>query len=99
MKKNKIKYLIITKGKNGASLFREDGISFHCPAFIDQSIDKVGAGDAMLSLVALALKKGLNPEIALFLGSIASAINVTNIGNKISIDYKELDSVVKYLLR
>jgi len=99
MKKNKIKYLIITQGKNGASLFKKDSLSIHCPAFIDQSIDKVGAGDAMLSMVALALKKELNPEIALFLGSIASAINVTSIGNKISIDLKELDSVVKYLLR
>jgi len=99
LNKNRIKNLIVTRGAAGVMLFRKKLKTVSCPAFVSQSIDKVGAGDAMLSISALALKQNLEPEIVLFLGSIAAAISVKSIGNKISLDYKELDRIIKYMLK
>ena len=99
MQRNKIKNLIVTKGKDGATFFGENSKIIHCPAFADQSIDKVGAGDAMLSIVAPALKQKIDPEITLFLGSIAAAISVKNIGNKVAVNFDELDQIIDYYLR
>jgi rfaE bifunctional protein kinase chain/domain/rfaE bifunctional protein nucleotidyltransferase chain/domain len=99
IKRNKIKNLIVTRGKNGAMLFRKDLNVVSCPAFASQSVDKVGAGDAMLSISALAIKQNLEPELVLFLGSIAAAISVKTIGNKISVDINELDKIIQYMLK
>lgn len=99
IKRNKIKNLIVTRGKNGVMLFRKNLNVISCPAFAYQSVDKVGAGDAMLSISALAIKHNLEPELVLFLGSIAAAISVKNIGNKISVDINELDKIIQYMLK
>jgi hypothetical protein len=99
IRKNRIKNLIVTRGINGAILFRKGLKPVSCPAFAAQSIDKVGAGDAMLSISALAIKKNLEPEIVLFLGSIAAAISVKYVGNKVSININELDRIIQYMLK
>ena len=52
----------------------------------------------MLSLCALAIKQNLSPEIVLFLGSIASAINVNTVGNKVAVDYTQLERFLKFTL-
>ena len=99
IKKNSIKNLVVTKGKNGVSLYRKNLKPVHCPAFINSSVDKVGAGDAMLSIISLALKQNLEPDISLFLGSIASAINVNNIGNKVATEIDDISRIIKFVLR
>ena len=99
IRRNKIKNLIVTRGKNGAILFRKDSKEFPCPAFAYQSVDKVGAGDAMLAISALAIKQNLEPELVLFLGSIAASISVKSIGNKISVNIDELDKIIKFMLK
>jgi hypothetical protein len=53
----------------------------------------------MLSIAALAIKKNLEPELVLFLGSIAAAISVKNIGNKVSININELDRIIEYMFK
>ena len=99
LKINKIKNLIITKGKDGVVLYKSDLKPIFCPAFVSQSIDKVGAGDAMLSISSLAIKQGLDSELVLFLGSIAAAISVKNIGNKVSVNINDLDRIIEYMLK
>ena len=71
----------------------------HCPAFVERSVDKVGAGDAMLSIVSLALKQNLDTEIVLLLGSIAAGINVNNIGNKVPVNIEEVLRIIKFILK
>jgi bifunctional ADP-heptose synthase (sugar kinase/adenylyltransferase) len=99
LKRNKIKNLIITKGKDGVVLYKNDLKPIFCPAFISQSVDKVGAGDAMLSISSLAIKQRLDSELVLFLGSIAAAISVKNIGNKVSVNINDLDRIIEYMLK
>ena len=99
IKKNFIKNLIVTKGINGATLYRKNHKPIHCPAFVNRSVDKVGAGDAMLSIVSLALKQNLDPEIVLLLGSIAAGINVNNVGNKVAVNIEEVLRIIKFILK
>jgi hypothetical protein len=53
----------------------------------------------MLSITALAIKKNLEPELVLFLGSIAAAISVKSVGNKASVNINELDQIIQYMLK
>jgi bifunctional ADP-heptose synthase (sugar kinase/adenylyltransferase) len=91
--------LIITKGKSGVVLYKSNLKPIFCPAFVSQSTDKVGAGDAMLSISSLAIKQGLDSELVLFLGSIAAAISVKNVGNKVSVNINDLDRIIEYMLK
>ena len=53
-----------------------------CDAFAKESLDKVGAGDVMLSTIALCLKSGFSDELSLFSGSLAAAQSVETFANK-----------------
>ena len=95
----KIKNLIVTRGKDGAILMNKDYKVFYCPAFAKQIIDKVGAGDAMLSVTSLCLKMKIDPELTLFLGSIAAANSVETIGNKSNISFEKIDRALEYMFK
>jgi bifunctional ADP-heptose synthase (sugar kinase/adenylyltransferase) len=97
--KNKIKNLVVTQGKQGSTLFRKNFKPISCPAFSNYAVDKVGAGDAMLSIISLAMSKKLDLDISLFLGSIAASINVKTLGNKTSVDFNEIDRIIQNLLK
>ena len=99
VKKNKIKNLIITRGINGAMLVNHKMQVFLCPAFATKSIDKVGAGDAMFAIVSAGLRLNLDPELILFIGSIAASISVESIGNKEHITSSKLDRIIEYILK
>ena len=97
-KKLKFKNLILTRGSQGSIFY--NGMNFtYCPAFAKKIVDKVGAGDAMLSITSLAVYKKLDPMITLFLGSLASAIAVENAGNKINVNLDYLNRNVEYILK
>ena len=72
---------------------------FYCPAFAKNSVDKVGAGDAMLSITSLCLKMKIDPELTLFLGSLAAANSVETIGNKSKISFEKIDRALEYIFK
>ena len=95
----KIKKLIVTQGKNGVLLMDNKFRIYSCPAFAKKSIDKVGAGDAMLSIISMGLRMNLDSELILFLGSIAAATSVETMGNKTNITFEKIDRILEYLLK
>ncbi len=95
----KIKKLIVTQGKNGVIMMDNKFKLTYCPAFAKNSIDKVGAGDAMLSVISLCLKMKMNPDLTLFLGSIAAAHSVETVGNKYTISLEKIDRAIEYILK
>lgn len=99
IKNKSIQNLIITRGSDGAILMDNKYKVFSCPGFAVKSIDKVGAGDAMLSLASLGLKLKLDPELVLFISSIAAAISVESIGNKEHVTFEKLDRILEYMLK
>ena len=99
MIKNKITKIIVTSGKNGAILIDEKFNVYSCPAFAKKTVDKVGAGDTMLAIASMGLKLKLEPELILFLSSLASSISVESVGNKETITFEKIDRIIEYVLK
>ena len=95
-----IKNLIVTKGTEGSIYFnKKNNKFFNSQAYAMNSIDKIGAGDAMLSIISLCIKIGLDEELSLMIASLAAAQSVKTLGNKESINkidiMKNLDHFLK----
>ena len=95
-----IKNLVVTRGVSGSTLYnKKDNKFIICDAYAKTAIDKIGAGDAMLSIVALCLKCGFHRDLALLIGSLAAAQSVKSMGNKEAINknkiLKSLESILK----
>ena len=76
-------FVAVTRGTKGALLAdRKGNSSFVVPALSTKVLDRVGAGDAFLSLAGLCLGGGLHPEIAAFIGSAAAALDVQIVCNR-----------------
>lgn len=99
IKNKKIENLIVTRGSAGAILINKKNKIYSCPGFALKSIDKVGAGDAMLAIASLGLKMKLDPNLILFIGSLAATISVQSIGNKEHVSYDKLDRILEYILK
>ena len=79
--------MVVTQGTRGAALYSAEDKRYHnCPAFAEKVVDKIGAGDAMLALLSCLLKKGLDPDLSLFIGSLAAAQSVETIGNSVPVN-------------
>lgn len=100
IKNRNCKNLIVTSGHQGAKLFKKNvKNTFSCPAFSDYSVDKIGAGDAMLSIASYSMCARFDSDLTLLLGSIAAALTVKSIGNKAEIDKQVLLRTIKYMLK
>lgn len=99
-KKINAKNLIVTRGKNGAILYSKKNKFFNqSPAFAKKVVDKVGAGDAMLSIISLLIRIGAPKDLSLLLGSFAGSISVENIGNSESINKKKFLRQIEFSLK
>lgn len=100
-KKLNISNLIVTAGKKGSYLYYKNSNKLlFCPALASKIVDKVGAGDAMLSFFSLAIAANKkNSDFALFLGSLAAAKNIETHANKSSIKKDELLKSCYYFLK
>jgi len=69
------------------------------PALSSRVIDRIGAGDAFLSLASLCLAGGLDSKVANFVGSVAAAMDVQIVCNREPIDPLNLKKYVTTLLK
>lgn len=75
------KQVLITRGEDGMSLFGQDGMSSHIPAFNrTQVFDVTGAGDTVVAALTLALAGGGTYWQAAVLGNLAASIVVRQFG-------------------
>ncbi len=94
------KQIAITLGAKGALMLDlERDQSHQVPALATRVVDNIGAGDAFLSLAGLALGGGLEPALALFLGSAAAALDVQIVCNRESITPVALFKYITTLLK
>ena len=92
--------LVITSGSDGALLYSSRGKKyFHCPAFASKVIDKIGAGDSMLSIMSILIKSNFKNIISIFLGSLAGAMSVEEMSNKVPIKKVKLLKYFNHILR
>ena len=74
------KYVVITRGEHGMSLFARDGKRLHVPAVARTVFDVSGAGDTVVAVLSLALAAGATIELALQLANFAAAAVVEKLG-------------------
>ena len=99
-KQKNIKNLIVTMGKSGSILLdKKKNKFFYSDALAHKIVDKVGAGDTMLSVIGPCLKFNVENDITLLISSIAAAQSVETMGNKNSINkiqiLKNLENILK----
>lgn len=99
-KSQNIMNLVVTKGIEGSILFNKKQNKFYyCDSFSKNAIDKIGAGDTMLSVISLCLKNKINLDLSLLLSSLAAAQSVRTMGNKKSIDRVNLIKSLEHILK
>ncbi len=88
--------LTVTQGVRGALSFSKEEGFISLPALVSQSIDRIGAGDAYLSLSSLGAARGLPLQLVGFLGSLGAAMSVQMVGNQEAI---QKTALLKFLTR
>jgi D-beta-D-heptose 7-phosphate kinase/D-beta-D-heptose 1-phosphate adenosyltransferase len=74
------KYVVITRGEHGMSLFGQDGARLHVPSVARTVFDVSGAGDTVVAVLSLALAAGAAVETALHLANFAAGAVVEKLG-------------------
>lgn len=94
-KKLEMSKFVVTRGRQGCLVLGDQKEFVAVPAFAQNVVDRVGAGDSFLSVTALAAALGVSDEILGFIGNVVGSLAVGILGNKKSIDKT---SVQKYIV-
>lgn len=91
--------VVVTRGRNGSLCYdRKDGFCF-VPAFAREVVDRVGAGDASLSISSLLAAVGAPMEVVGFVGNAVGAWAVSVVCNEKSVDrtllYRQIETLLK----
>ncbi|MEE9452515.1 MAG: D-glycero-beta-D-manno-heptose-7-phosphate kinase [Gammaproteobacteria bacterium] len=89
-----IEALLITRGAQGMSLFRQDD-EYHLAALAHEVYDVTGAGDTVIAALAAALVAGKEMREAMHLANTAASIAVTHLG-AVSVTQKELQTTLAH---
>lgn len=85
--------VLITQGKDGMTLFEEDGRVSHIGTVAKQVFDVTGAGDTVISTLALAMAAGLGLREGAMLANYAAGIVVGEVGTS-TVQAEELKRAV-----
>jgi D-glycero-beta-D-manno-heptose-7-phosphate kinase len=91
-----IKHLLITRGEEGMALFENNSSITYIPTIAQEVFDVTGAGDTVISTLALSLVAGLSIVAAAVLANIAAGIVVGKLGTA-SVSPEELISAIRRL--
>lgn len=91
--------LIITQGKLGCFTFDRAAGTHRIPAFTNQVVDTVGAGDAFLAITAPLVAAGVSIDLVGFIGNAAGAIKVGIMGHRCSVQKAPLTKFLTAILK
>jgi D-beta-D-heptose 7-phosphate kinase/D-beta-D-heptose 1-phosphate adenosyltransferase len=92
------RYVLITQGKDGMSLFENSGEISHIPTVAREVYDVTGAGDTVISTFCLGLASGLDPKSAALISNFAAGIVVGEVGTS-TVKAEALKKVVNNRLK
>ena len=91
--------LAVTNGRSGCLCLGPDEGPFEVPAVAGKVVDRIGAGDAFLSVSALLAAQNAPMEMVGFAGNAAGALAVATVANREPIDriayFKQIESLLK----
>jgi len=88
-------HLLVTRSEKGMSLFSKDGTQVDSPATAMEVYDVSGAGDTVISLMALAMASDLSNQQRLDLANAVAGIVVAKLGTAVA----TIDEVIAKLNR
>lgn len=74
------RYVVVTRGEHGMSLFGRDGERLHIPSVARTVFDVSGAGDTVVAVLGLALAAGASIQVAMQLANYAAGAVVEKLG-------------------
>lgn len=74
------RFVLITRGEHGMSLYANAGAAFTVPAVARQVYDVSGSGDTVISALTLALAAGATIEQAVMTAALAAGVVVEKLG-------------------
>jgi bifunctional ADP-heptose synthase (sugar kinase/adenylyltransferase) len=90
--------IMVTRGKRGTISFSPRTGFSECPSLTTRVVERVGAGDAVLSVSAIATAKGLHQDLVNLLANLAGAQAVQVVGNRASISRDALVESLSQML-
>jgi len=80
MTRTRCRYVLITRGEHGMTLFGRRSEPFTVPAIARQVYDVSGAGDTVIAVLTMALAAGASIEHAVGLATLAAGVVVGKLG-------------------
>ncbi len=96
LRQSGIEHLLVTRGEEGMALFESNASITHIPTVAQEVFDVTGAGDTVISTLALSLVSGLSMLSAAVLSNIAAGIVVGKLGTA-SVAPDELIAAIRKL--
>ena len=91
--------LVVTRGKHGSASYNKQAGLLHTPALAGKVVDRVGAGDAFLTVAAMCAAKGVPADLVGFMANVAGAQAVATVGNKKPLTRLDLIRSIESLLK
>lgn len=92
-------HIFITRGIKGVMSYDHKNKIYYTPPLSTTVIDRIGAGDAFLSLTSLVMSLNKDPYLAAFIGSVAAALDLQIVCNKESISKISLKKYISTILK
>ncbi|HJO34160.1 MAG TPA: PfkB family carbohydrate kinase [Anaerolineales bacterium] len=89
----------VTRGRSGSLHYGPASEFSEVPAFAVRVLDRVGAGDAVLAVTSLFAKLGAPWDVLGFVGNIAGALMVSELGNSKPLDRVTLSKSIVSLMK
>ena len=90
---------VVTRGRKGCTIGSKYDKFVQVPSFAAKVIDRVGAGDAFLSVTSLLARLGVDCEVLGFVGNVVGSLAVEVIGNTKPIDKLSVKKYITSLLK
>jgi len=91
--------ILITRGKNGNIYYDVHEGFVETPAFANQVLDRIGAGDAVISLSSLCAFQSAPKDVVGFIANAVASQAVATVGHRTSIEpvplYKHITTLMK----
>jgi rfaE bifunctional protein nucleotidyltransferase chain/domain len=89
----------VTQGKDGSLYYDRESGFVESPALATQVLDRVGAGDAVLAVTSLLVHLGAPAPLVSFVGNVAGAQLVAELGNRTPVERVALERHIISLLK
>jgi len=90
---------VVTRGRRGCVIGSKGDRFAQVPSFAARVVDRVGAGDAFLSITSLLARLGVDYEVLGFVGNVVGALAVGVIGNTKPVDKLSVKKYITSLLK